>query len=154
MDRRVAIGALVAAALCLAGWAGFQARAGEGDKGHAQRHSTKCAKASADCQLKCEENFHHCAELVAQGKKDHAAAMYLSLDCAELCATTARLTGRQSPLALIACEACAKACDACAAACEKHGQDEHMKACAAACRACARECRTTITHLGHDHGGK
>lgn len=159
MDRRAVLGALGATAVGLAGWAGSQARgqakpADDKAKAHERRHFERCAKACVDCLTQCEANFHHCVGLVTAGKKEHAKAMHLSIDCAELCATGGRLSARMSPLAFPACDACAKACDICAAECEKHPSDEHMKACASACRECAKECRTIIKHIGHDHHDK
>ena len=55
---------------------------------------------------------------------------------------------RLGPLAVTACEACAKGCDACAAECEKFKDDAEMKACAKSCRDCAKVCREFIKHHG------
>jgi hypothetical protein len=151
VNRREVLGALGVTAAGLAGLAVSEARAADDDKGHEHRHYQKCAKACAAAQVECDANFHHCAEMVSGGKKDHAKSMRLSIDCAELCAATARLCGRESPLGLAAAETCAKACEACAAECEKEASDEQMKACAKACRDCAAECHTIVKHLGHDH---
>lgn len=115
------------------------------------KHFAECAKVCADCQVACEMNFHHCFKLVEGGKKEHAKAMHLSVDCAEFCTTSAKLTGRHSELAATACEACAKACDACAAECEKAADMPEMKACAEACKKCAASCREMAKMAGHKH---
>lgn len=118
---------------------------------HHKAHFEACAKVCAECQVECEKNFHHCFKLVEAGKKEHAKAMHLSVDCAEFCTVSAKLTARQSPLAGAACEACAKACDACASECDKFPDMPEMKACAAKCRECAKSCREMVKMVGHDH---
>ena len=105
-----------------------------------------CAKVCADCMLTCEKTSHHCADLVAAGKKDHAKVMKLTADCADFCALSAKLTASHSELAANSCEACAKACDACAAACEKFADMPEMKACAESCKKCAASCREMMKH--------
>lgn len=154
MDRREVFGALGATVVGLAGLEAPAQDKGAPDKAstHTRRHFQKCAKLCADCMTQCEANFRHCADLVADGRKDHARAMHLSNDCAELCAMAARLAARMSPLAFPTAEACAKACDSCATECEKHTSEEQMRTCAQACRDCAKECRTMISHIGHEHG--
>ncbi|MBI3410871.1 MAG: four-helix bundle copper-binding protein [Planctomycetes bacterium] len=121
---------------------------GDDDPKHHENFA-KCAKTCADCQLQCDACFHHCAKLLADGKKEHAKSMQLCVDCAELCSTAAKLVARHSPLSALACEACANGADLCAASCEKFDSDMHMAACAKACRQCARECREMVKHLVH-----
>src|SRR5262249_36238578 len=145
MNRFIFLAASVA---MVGGLAAFTASAGGGDGEHKHHEMfSKCAKACADCQRHCDWCFHHCAKLVENGKKEHAKSMNLCLDCGELCSTTARLTGRHSPLSGTVCDACAKACDVCAESCEKVSSDKHMAACAKSCRDCAKECREMIKHL-------
>jgi len=112
-------------------------------------HYMKCAKACADCQLQCDMCFQHCAGLVAQGEKTHAATMRSCIDCAEVCKTAATLSARHSPVAGSVCEVCAKVCDQCAVACEKFPDDKHMAACAKSCRDCAKECREMMKHTAN-----
>ncbi|MBX9582978.1 MAG: four-helix bundle copper-binding protein [Gemmataceae bacterium] len=119
------------------------------------KHFEACAKVCAECQVACDKNFHHCFTLVEGGKKEHAKAAHVSLDCAELCAAAARLTARHSPLSAAACDACAKACDMCAAECDKFQNMPEMKACADKCRECAKSCREMVKMMGgHDHHEK
>ena len=111
-------------------------------------HFDKCAKACTDCLRECESCAHHCAQLVAAGKKDHLRTLGTCADCAELCTAAGKIVSRHGPLTGTICESCAKACAACAAECEKVAEDEHMKRCAKACRDCEKACRDMLDHLG------
>jgi hypothetical protein len=135
MKNLIAFGAFAALA-ALTGWAVPSARAD-----HHTKHFEDCAKVCAECQVEA-------------GTKEHAKAMHLSVDCAEFCALSAKLTARKSELAVAACEACAKACDACAAECEKFPDMPEMKACAAKCKECAKSCREMVKMVGHGHEKK
>ncbi|MBY0524716.1 MAG: four-helix bundle copper-binding protein [Gemmataceae bacterium] len=148
MNRRKALGALGATAIGLTALPTGLVRAEQGaDAQH--ENMMKCAKMCADCQISCDMCFHHCAELLTKGTKEHAKTMHLCIDCAECCSTASRLVARSSPLAAAACECCAKCNDECAAACEKFKDDKHMAACAKSCRDCAKSCREMIKHLAH-----
>lgn len=123
--------------------------AAAGGKKHAGDHAAhmqQCAKACADCMRECDMCARYCADLVAQGKKDHLHTLGTCLDCAEFCASAARIVSRNGPMVNTICEACAKACDVCGAACEKHSGDAHMQRCAKACRDCAAACREMLKH--------
>lgn len=109
-----------------------------------------CARACADCQLRCDECYRHCLSLVAE-KKEHQRSAELCVDCADCCKLAATLSARKSRLAAHACECCAKCCDDCAAQCEKFTGDEMMVRCAKECRDCAKACREMVTHVtGHE----
>lgn len=108
---------------------------------------TKCARACADCQLRCDSCHHHCLGLVAGGEKQHVKTAQLCVDCAACCQLAAALSARQSPLAGHACECCAKCCDECAAACERVAGDEIMANCAKECRTCAKACRDMVAQV-------
>lgn len=110
-----------------------------------------CAKVCAECQVACDANFHHCFMLLESGKKDHAKAAHLSVDCAEFCSLSAKLTARQSELSGPACEACAKACDACAMECGKFSAMPVMKSCVDSCKKCAASCREMVKHANMKH---
>ena len=144
-------GALLA---LLAGWPVLPTRAGEKD--HHAEHFDKCAKACADCMRECESCAHHCAHLMAAGKKEHLKTLGTCADCAEFCASAAKIVSRHGPMAVPACEACAKACDDCAAECKRCCEktpDEHMSRCAKACNDCAKACRDMAKHAGHAPDG-
>jgi hypothetical protein len=142
MKRRGLLGVVLVGLMV---FLGIEAFADDPQPEH-QHHTAidPCAKACADCANECDSCFHHCARLVADGQKDHAASMYSCVDCAEFCTLSARLVSRQSGMMNTACEACAKACDVCERACEKFPSDAHMKRCAEACRDCAKACRDMI----------
>jgi len=144
MNRREVLAVLAVVAAGLAVLVGVEARA---DATHEQ--FAACAKACADCQQQCDSCFHHCAGLVADGKKEHAKTMHSCVDCAEFCGTAAKLVSRHSAMSATACEACAKASDDCAAACEKFPDHKQMADCAKSCRDCAKACREMLKHLAH-----
>jgi hypothetical protein len=110
-------------------------------------HMLECAKICAACQVECDSCYAHCKMKVLEGKKEHAIPMQYCLDCADFCKLGASLSARQSPLAVEACDACAKACDKCAAECEKHKDDPRMMQCAKVCRECAKACRDMIEKM-------
>jgi hypothetical protein len=122
------------------------------DKGHEAHaaHFDHCAKACTECMRECESCARHCVRLVADGKRDHLKTVGTCSDCAELCAAAAKITSHQGPMAVLVCEACAKACDSCGTECEKFPEDEHMKRCATACRECATACREMVEMIGKE----
>ena len=146
MNRQGVLGTLGTFAVCLAALT-MSAKAFADESHEHDTHFDKCAKACADCQTMCDSCFHHCAELVAKGDKDHAKSMHACVDCAECCKLAATLSARHSPVAAAACECCAMCNDECAAACEKFPDDKHMAMCAKSCRDCAKACREMIKHL-------
>lgn len=145
MNRRDVIRVLGAAGVALTA-AATVGTAADDKRGEADVF-TACGKACRDCLADCEECYRHCADLLAGGQKDHAATAALCLDCAELCAATAKMVGRRGPLAAAAAEACAKACDECGQACGKFADHPVMKECAAACGTCAKACRALVEKL-------
>lgn len=100
-------------------------------------------QAAAECVYTCTTCADACLE-----EDDPAALRHcirLDLDCAEICAVTARLIARPGAqdqnLLRAQLDACATACRACADECEQHaGHMEHCRICAEACRACADAC--------------
>jgi hypothetical protein len=106
-----------------------------------------CARACADCQLRCDACHRHCLGLVAGGEKHHVRTAQLCVDCAACCQLAASFSARQSPLVSHACNCCAKCCDDCAAACEQSASDEVMANCAKECRACAKACRDMVQQI-------
>ena len=151
MNRREAFGTLGATAVALGAYASAQAQtAKKSDKSdeHHGSHFEICAKACADCQLKCHGCHHHCEDLVAAGKKDHVKTMKLCVDCGNICAIAANIVSRHGALSATVCEACAKACDECGKACAQIPDDEHMKRCADECKKCATACREMVKHMG------
>jgi hypothetical protein len=105
----------------------------------------KCAAACSDCQRQCDACGHHCATLLAEGKKDHMASLQSCMDCADFCSAAAQIVARQGVFANLICQGCAEACKRCGMECEKHAShDKIMARCAEACRACEKACRAMI----------
>ena len=74
-------------------------------------------------------------------------------DCADICATTARVlsrhTGYDANVTRAQLQACMTVCKACADECERHAsQHEHCRVCAEACRRCEDACRELLSALG------
>ncbi len=147
MNQMKRIAVVFAAVVGITALYEIQAKAQQPDAHH--EHFAKCAKACADCQVSCDSCFHHCAALVAKGKKEHVKTMLSCVDCADYCALAGKLSARHSAYSATACDGCAKACDDCAKECEKFKDDKHMADCAKSCRDCAKACRTMIGHLKH-----
>ena len=110
-----------------------------------------CAKACSDCQRECDMCTHHCAGMLAEGKKEHKATLATCQDCASLCSVASQIVARMGPFSVAACAACADACSKCAKECEKQPEDKHMKMCAEECRKCEKACAEMVKHMG---GGK
>jgi hypothetical protein len=75
-----------------------------------------------------------------------------NLDCADLCAVTARVlsrhTGYDANITRAAVEACRSACKACADECERHADmHEHCRVCAESCRRCEQACEELLRSL-------
>jgi hypothetical protein len=107
-----------------------------------------------DTLIMCSEACTSCADACLS--EDMVAGLTmcirLDLDCADICATTARVLTRQTSfdvaIARAQLEACATACMACAAECVTHaGMHEHCRICAEACRRCERACRELLASL-------
>ncbi len=115
---------------------------------HAE-HFLACAKACGECAMACDSCGAHCANLLAQGKKEHLTTLKTCQDCASLCAAAACVTARGGPFSDLICTACADACKRCGDECEKFKDDAHMKKCAEECRKCEKACRDMLKHVGH-----
>jgi hypothetical protein len=111
---------------------------------HIRRVSQRAQAAisnTKDCEAICVQTVQYCLEVGG----DHAAPTHnkLLLDCADICAATARILLRGSHQQVM--EACATLCDLCAASCEKFAGDPQMKACANQCLLCASACRQAMS---------
>ncbi len=145
MDRRELLGVLGATTAGLATVAGASsARAAQGGK---DKIHEECAEACFDCEKACNHAFHHCFKEVEAGKRDHAKAMHLCVDCGDVCSTAGKLVARMSPLMVHTCRACAECCDDCIAACEKLDAPD-IKAFVATLRKCAKSCREMVQAMG------
>jgi hypothetical protein len=104
-----------------------------------------------DALIDCSEACTACADaclsesMVAELTK----CIRTNLDCADICATTARVlsrhTGYDANISRTLLEACAMACRACAEECAMHADmHEHCRVCAQACRECENACRDLL----------
>ena len=111
--------------------------------------------AAIDALMACSEACTSCADaclsedMVAELTK----CIRTDLDCADICATTARVlsrhTGYDANISRTLLEACATACKACGDECEQHaGMHDHCRICAEACRRCEQACNELLTSLG------
>jgi hypothetical protein len=107
-----------------------------------------------DACNECGESCTACADacLGEQMVADLVRCIRLNEDCADVCATTARLVSRQtepdSALVRAQLSACLVACEKCASECDRHAaMHEHCRICAESCRVCASACRDLIEKL-------
>lgn len=108
-----------------------------------------CAKACDDCARLCTACATHCANKVADGKKEHVHTLQSCQDCASICTAAGKVTARLGPYSHQVCMTCADICKSCAMACDHHRDDVIMKKCADECRNCEKACRTLAAQLGH-----
>jgi hypothetical protein len=100
-----------------------------------------CAQACTQCADDClsEQDVQHLAKCIR-----------LNLDCADICATTARVVSRQTEydanVSRAMIEACVQACSSCGEECEAHAEHgmEHCRVCAEQCRRCEQACRRLL----------
>jgi hypothetical protein len=104
----------------------------------------RCIDACAACVKECSCCATHCAKEVMDGNEAHYESSRMCLDCADVCALTAKIVARGGPMSAEQLELCADVCQECAICCESCGDDEHMKRCAEACRTCAEACKGSV----------
>ncbi len=102
-----------------------------------------CSQACTACADACLSE-----EMVAELGK----CIRSGLDCADICATTARVlsrhTGYDANLTRAQLEACIQACRSCGSECESHADHhEHCRICADACRTCEQACRDLLAAI-------
>jgi len=98
----------------------------------------------------CAEICTSCADADTAEAMDMRQCVRTCLDCADICAATARIlirqTGSNANIARAIVETCIAACEACAEECDRHDHD-HCRLCAQMCRECARDCRAALESL-------
>lgn len=110
--------------------------------------------AAIDTLIMCSEACTSCADacLSEEMVASLTRCIRLDLDCADICATTARVLTRQTgfdpAIARTMLEACATACMSCGAECAMHADmHEHCRVCAEACHRCERACRELLAAM-------
>jgi hypothetical protein len=102
-----------------------------------------CSQACTACADACLSE-----DMVAELTK----CIRTNLDCADICATTARVlsrhTGYDANISRTLLEACVVACRSCGDECASHAtMHEHCHICAEACRTCEHACRDLLADM-------
>jgi hypothetical protein len=108
--------------------------------------------AAIDALLECSQACTACADACLGEHDTPEDCVTSDLNCADVCATTARVLSRQTSYhAAITREivqACEAICRECAEVCEAHAEHhEHCRVCAEACRRCQQACRDVLDNL-------
>ena len=109
----------------------------------------RCIEACSECEEACTACADGC--LSEQGQVESLVkCIRLNLDCADICAATARVVSRQTEydanVTRPQLEACIAACKSCGDECEIHAQHgmEHCRVCAEQCRTCEQACKELL----------
>ncbi|HLP16799.1 MAG TPA: four-helix bundle copper-binding protein [Bacteroidota bacterium] len=105
---------------------------------HVSKDMQRCITNCTDCSTICRDTITHCLDL--GGEHAHGDHIWLLMDCAEICQTSAHIMMHNSPGHHATCAACAEICEQCAEDCARYGDDRMMQACADMCRRCAESC--------------
>jgi hypothetical protein len=104
-----------------------------------------------DALIACSEACTACADacLSETALADLTKCIRTDLDCADICATAARVlsrhTGYDANISRALLEACVVACKACGDECGRHAHmHEHCRVCATACQEAERTCRDLL----------
>src|SRR4051794_24631373 len=107
--------------------------------------------AAIDTLIACGQACTACADacLSEDMVSELTKCIRTNLDCADICAATARVltrhTGYDANISRAVLDACATACRSCADECGAHADmHEHCRVCAEACRACEQACRDLL----------
>ncbi len=108
-----------------------------------------------DALVACSQACTACADacLAEESVAELRRCIRTDLDCADVCAATARVLSRQTAydaeVTRTLVEACVQACATCGAECAGHADHhEHCRICAEACRACEQACRELLAAIG------
>lgn len=107
-----------------------------------------------DLLLACSAACTICADacLAEEHVADMARCIRADLDCADICAATARVLSRQTAydadVSRSLLQACITACRSCGDECASHADmHEHCTVCAEACRACQQACEELLAAM-------
>ena len=110
--------------------------------------------ATIDALVECSETCTACADAcLSEGMvAGLTKCIRMNMDCADICAATARVlsrhTGYDANISRMLLEVCAMACKACADECASHGDmHEHCRICAESCRMCEMACRELLDSM-------
>jgi hypothetical protein len=107
-----------------------------------------------DALIACSQACTACADAcLSEGMvAELTKCIRTNMDCADICATTARVlsrhTGYDANISRTLVDACATACKSCGDECSAHAEHhEHCRICAEACRACEQACRGLVASM-------
>ncbi|WP_341359159.1 four-helix bundle copper-binding protein [Georgenia sp. M64] len=110
---------------------------------------------TVDALVACSQACTACADacLSEDMVAELRTCIRTNLDCADICATTARVlsrhTGYDANITRTQLQACAQACRSCEDQCNLHADmHEHCKVCADACRTCEQACTELLAAIG------
>lgn len=109
--------------------------------------------ACIDALIECAQTCTTCADsCLGEDSPDQLReCIRRDLDCADVCAATARIAGRPGAdreLLLDLLGTCIRFCGACRTRCEQHAEHhEHCRVCAETCGRCEEACKTLIAAL-------
>ena len=110
--------------------------------------------ATIDALIACGQACTACADacLSEEMVADLTKCIRTNLDCADICATTARVlsrhTGYDANISRTLLEACIMACKSCGDECARHAEHhDHCRICADACRHCEQACRDLLASM-------
>ncbi|HKB91286.1 MAG TPA: four-helix bundle copper-binding protein [Opitutaceae bacterium] len=115
---------------------------------NAETQRTEDYSSALEALSACEQVCSDCAD-ACLGETAHLAILRrcirINLDCAEVCATTARLLSRHtetaSAIVHAQLHACVLACQICGDECEMHADiHNYCRICAETCRLCQKRC--------------
>ena len=104
----------------------------------------RCIEACHVCTEACTQCADDC--LSEQNVQELVKCIRLNLDCADVCATTARVVSRQTEydanVTRAVLQACITTCHSCGDECQHHAERgmEHCRICADECRRCEKAC--------------
>jgi hypothetical protein len=111
--------------------------------------------ATIDALIACSQACTACADACLSEKMvaELTKCIRTNLDCADICATTARglsrHTGYDANISRALLQACVTACKSCGDECASHADmHEHCRICAEACRACEQACQDLLASMG------
>ena len=110
---------------------------------------------TVDALVACSQACTACADacLSEDMVAELRTCIRTNLDCADICATTARVlsrhTGYDANITRAQLQACAQACRSCEDECNLHADmHEHCKLCTDACRTCEQACTELLAAIG------
>jgi Cys-rich four helix bundle protein (predicted Tat secretion target) len=142
MDRREALGTLVAASVAALGAGSAIAEEHAHHHHHAGLKYQALADSAQNCLATGEACLNHCFELLGQGDKEMAACAKSVNQMTAMVETLRKLAIAESRFLPRYAALCAEVCEDCEKECRKH-ENKHAecKACANACAACLKECK-------------